>query len=698
DDLLSRIDAFLEGGAVRLKQITRGHKAKTVVDALEKTREAVAAVDPQHSRAAGALCATVAELWESKTLEHLRSWGKKDFNKSESSALGALAVKLRPMCLPLGNRLRHLSGLEPERAQVFRRALAPLLAELQDVLRARGLSHFAHILVEAHRLFAEHPEVLRAARRKMRQLLVDEFQDTDVVQCQIVSLLAFGGPTAERPGLFVVGDPKQSIFGWRSADLAAYEGFLAQVAEAGGRTYPLVRNFRSAPVLLDEVSRSIRPVMREEEGLQPTFVELRPSDKTASASGFSVDRWAPVEVWPSWSPPSRESGKLETSTTESAEIEADAVATDIKALCLGPTGVAWKDICVLFRAMTRLEIFLDAFRRHGVPFVVTRDKQYFRRREIIDAAALVRTVVNPTDQVALLTWLRSPLVGVPDAALIPLWRHQFPRRVAELSGEDDGHDLERLEELVRNASHELPDSIPGLAELRGWTENLLAGLSTLALLRRSIKHDPADRFIERLRRTTLLEANEGARFLGQYRVANLDRFFRRLRASLDSTGGDVQAVLRALRRSVTEAHEAEEALPKDAAEDAIQVMTIHKAKGLEFKHVYVVQVDASSRKNSADQTDVDRHWGPRGPEEWSLLGAATLGFGEVKEQRRRVEAAEQVRLLYVAMTRACDRLVISGRWKQTRNAGRSAVPTFLSLLMKREGQSESVIELATRAA
>ena len=137
-------------------------------------------------------------------------------------------------------------------------------------------------------------------RRGLRQLLVDEFQDTDRVQCDLVGYLAMGDD-GRRPGLFLVGDPKQSIYGWRNADLAAYEAFVGQVREAGGQVHALVVNHRSAPPVLDEVARLVGPVMEETPGLQPRFEPLLPSPANAEAPGFADGERAPVEHWVSWS-------------------------------------------------------------------------------------------------------------------------------------------------------------------------------------------------------------------------------------------------------------------------------------------------------------------------------------------------------------------------------------------------------------
>ncbi|HEX3130311.1 MAG TPA: UvrD-helicase domain-containing protein [Thermoanaerobaculia bacterium] len=592
---------------------------------------------------------TAAELLPSNLVEHLKKWGRGTFNNAtESRILGESREVLMPLASHLGRLLDHIADLDPVLLEHARLALAPRLAEIERTLRARGIATFDSLLTGAERLLARHSEVRARVRRGIDQLLVDEFQDTDRVQCEILRWLALDGPPEARPGLFLVGDPKQSIYGWRSADLRAYDGFLERVRQGWGEVRPLVENFRSVPAILEEVARTIEPVMRERHGLQPKFEPLLPCDRRKAETGFVGETWAPVEHWVSWSRDDR----WQTLAVEATELEAAAVAADLVAL--HARGEAWGDMAILLRGMSQLDLYLEALRRAGVPFAVGRDKHYYRRREVIDAAALVRSVLDPGDHLALLTVLRSPSVGVPDAALIPLWSRKFPKRMTELLSPAG---LAGLAELIDESAAEVPAGIPGM--VAGWEASLKAAVEALAELRHSFSTDPADLFLEKLRGLLLVDVTEAARYLGPYRLANLDRFFRQLLKAMEDGGGDAVAVLRSLRRSVAEAREAEEGRPQDGAEDAVQVMTIHGAKGLDFKHVYLVQLHKQSGGESGPRTEagrVEEGW------EYRLLGAPTLAFDRVDAENREVEAAERVRTLYVAMTRAKDRLVLAGVW------------------------------------
>ncbi|OYV93963.1 MAG: hypothetical protein B7Z68_08145 [Acidobacteria bacterium 21-70-11] len=586
----------------------------------------------------------------------LEEWGRGKIEGGEAAAFVDVAAELREPAGRLAALARHAARLDPELLETAWQALVPLYAQLDRTMRSRGAETFAALLRDARELLARQPAVRAGVRAGMTQLLVDEFQDTDRLQCDILRLLAIDGVPGERPGLFLIGDPKQSIYGWRNADLAAYDGFLDLVRGSGGEVMGLSVNFRSLPPILDEVRRVVEPAMVRQDGVQPAFQPLLPSPERAAALPARGGRRAPVEHWVSWEPDEGSEGFGRTTAQNAAEIEARALAADIREV--HAEGVPWREFGVLLRTAGALDVVVWALRDAGVPHVVERDRSYYRRREIIEAAALVRAVLDPGDHLALVTVLRSSLVGVPDAALVPLWARTFPDRVAELTT-PNAAELDRLTALVAEASGALPTGIPGLARVQGWERNLTAFLEQLAQLRRSFASEPAAVFVERLRTATLFEASEAARTLGAYRIANLDRFFRTLLEAIEA-GGEPQAVLRGLRSNVAQAREAQEGRPLTAAEDAVRVMTIHKAKGLDFAYVYLIQTHREARGDGRLGTDAEEIGGRF---EYALLGAPTPGWHAVETRRRRVEAAELVRTLYVGMTRAKDRLVVAGNWR-----------------------------------
>ena len=634
----------------------RGSRARNAVKIEEALGTLILRLAEAPDAPLAVLAGWQAELLPENLIEHLKKWRRK-LEGGEAEMFGAVAAELGAAGGDLAQLLEQLGRFDPELMENGRRALAPLLARIERELRSRGIASFDFLLAGAEALLASHPDVRRQVRRRIDQLLVDEFQDTDRVQCELLRWIALDGPAEERPGLFLVGDPKQSIYGWRNADLRAYDGFVAQVKAAGGEVMSLALNFRSVPAILEEVARVVDPVMRPKAGLQPPFEPLLACDQRRDDPGFRrLGRTgrSPVEHWVSWK---RQEAAWKTPPVEATEIEAAALAEDVRALH-AEHGVAWSEIAVLLRGIGDLDLYLEAFRRARVPFAVGRDKQYYRRREVIEAAALVRAVLDPGDHLALLTVLRSSSVGVPDAALIPLWNRQFPRLMTELRSPSP-EALAVLRRAVEGAVRAVPRDVPGIDRVRGWERNLLAAIENLAVLRGAFESEPADLFIERLRRLTLIEATESARYLGPYRLANLERFFRQLLVSIEESGGDATAILRALRRSVAEAREAEEGRPKESAEDAVQVLTIHGAKGLDFEHVYLVQLHKPPPVEGGPGTEAGR-WGDGF--EYRLFGAPTPGFDRIEAERREVEAAERVRLLYVAMTRAKDRLVLAGLW------------------------------------
>ena len=567
-----------------------------------------------------------------------------------------------------------LAGASPARLAVRRRLVRPALAATRERMRREGFVLFGDLLDRAAALLEENPGVRDEVRRGLRQLLVDEFQDTDARQCRLVESLALAPGGAPRPGLFVVGDPKQSIYAWRGADLAAYERFLARADEAGAVRARLSVNFRSIPALLAEVERTIAPEMLAEPLLQPAFEPLSAAPRGVRR-GEELRARAAVEFWSS----AGEAG-ARTPLGAANRLEGRAAARDIRRQRALDPALRWSDFALLLRATGDFETYLGALREAGVPFAVERDRSYWQRREVIDATAAVRAVLEPGDHLALVAFLRSPFVGVPDAAWLPLWEEGFPARVDALAGPDPDL-LGELADLLARVARRVEGTVPGLDRIAGWETSAHLALETLAELRDAFGRTPAVDWVERLRSRLAPEATAAGRFLGRFGVANLERFFAELADALEDGGDDPAAVVRALRRAVGERREAEEARPAEVGGDAVRVMTIHKAKGLEFRQVYLLQLH-KGQGGAGDEPFAYEPADDGRPAAYRLLGARTLAWTDVEERRRGVAERERVRLLYVAMTRARDRLVLAGQLHASRSRG-----SFLPLLEERRGDS-----------
>jgi ATP-dependent helicase/nuclease subunit A len=654
-ELIAAVDALVRAIGERFEGIRGKALGKTVAEAARLSSARLTQGDRLPE-----LLADLETLWPKNLLDRLHEWNKGDWKRAEGDAVGEAALPIGEAARVLRPLLRRALTVDVPLLALVHRTLAPLLAAASQRLREVGAESFDALLRKTRDLLVQRPDVAERVRRDIDQLLVDEFQDTDALQCEIVASLALGGDAAARPGLFLVGDPKQSVYGWRNADIGAYMDFVARVgAEPGAVAHGLCVNHRSVPAVLDEVASVIEPAMRFEARVQPPFEALLPSEKNAGVAGSGRANLPAVEYWVSadWD---RDANVLAAKTNAQRALRREAanLARDLRAVH-EEQQIRWRDVALLFRSTGDLDEYMSVLRSAAIPYTVDRDRSYYRRREVVEAAALVRAVLDPSDQIAQVAVLRSAWVGVPDAAWRPLWDAQFPDAL-RAALDDVAGARERLGAIATGVALAIANlEVPGLASIAGWEASLLHALDVLVALRRSWLADPVDAFIEKLRVLPLLEATEAARHPGAFRLANLARFFRELAASLAS--GDAAAVLRELRRDASGDPEFYEGRPQDPAEDAVQVMTIHGAKGLDFEHVYVLQLHKGAATNTSAPL---MHAEIEGRLEWQLavsgVGVASLGFEAVQARRKRVESAELVRTLYVAMTRAKSRLVLAG--------------------------------------
>lgn len=526
--------------------------------------------------------------------------------------------------------------LDGKRSQVLNSVLKILrdfvLAYAKERKR-RGVATFHDQLTWARDLLRDQPEVRRRAQRRWARIFIDEFQDTDPLQAEIAFYLAAQPDQPESrhwldlqlvPGkLFVVGDPKQSIYRFRRADIALYQEVEKRITKQGERL-PLQQNFRSLPPVIEWVNSHFKATMGFQEGIQPHYLPLVPSPPPGGEAGGG--------------PGICYFGREAERGTRQAEIwrrEAEDVARACRLAIAErwrvrePKGQAerpaeWKDICVLIPTRTNLRRLERAFESWGVPYRLESGELIVMTQEVRELVSCLRAIDDPSDQVALVAALRSPAYACSDQELAE-WRDCGGRFSYEAPGDGPaGRVREALGDLydLHRLRHDV--SVPALVE----------------------------HFIDR----RLLAA---AAF-GRPRPAET---LRRLRY-VAKRARDFAATGRATLRAFVEWMEGLEreqfrdtgSSTADADEDAVRVLTIHGAKGLEFPIVLMTGWGATRR---GDRTQVlpDRIGNSlqvSGGEHWQ-----TPGYQRAAEREKLAEQAEAVRLTYVAATRARDHLVVS---------------------------------------
>ncbi|MGH3008624.1 MAG: UvrD-helicase domain-containing protein [Gaiellaceae bacterium] len=552
-------------------------------------------------------------------------------NRAATQLLEQLARDVRP------DRLMDLAGFKArgDRAATYRDALGAveqaaldeaaardraLLQELlttfaakYDEAKARESAlDFEDLQLEARDLLRTRPEIRERERARFRNILVDEFQDTNRLQTEIVELLRT--PETE---LFFVGDEFQSIYGFRHADVQVFR----ERREAAETLLSLTLNYRSRP----EVLAAVNHLFGEHFGGE--FQEL------AAAAEFPDPVFGhPVELLVT----DKESYK--DSPVQWRRGEARAVARRVRELVDAGTATAG-EIVLLFAAGTDAEWYEQELRREGLPTYRATGKGYFGQQQVVDMLAYLRLLHNRYDDEALLAVLASPFVGASNDALALI------RRVAS------------RRPLFSGIEHSLP---PGLGErdvrlLRAFRQRydrLVAAMPRLSL----------ERLCERLVAEHDYDLAVLALWDGRRRYANMRKLARLARSYEELRGPDVEGFVRFVREQEAVGAHQLEAVAEEEGADAVRLLTIHAAKGLEFK---VVVVADAGRDRAAPPSDEilalpDGRFGFRVADPVTAKRRGAFDYDEVKEARHVAERAERLRLYYVAMTRAKERLIVSG--------------------------------------
>lgn len=539
------------------------------------------------------------------------------------------------------------------------------LRAYEAAAREASALDFADLQIKARDLLLRQPEVLARVRRRYEHVLVDEFQDTNRLQREIVWLIAGGDPVTGAPpargGLFVVGDAKQSIYGFRNADVTVFnetiDGFEGY-AVAG--SIPLEVTRRSHPGLVgffnDLFARPEVMGCERKELFEAHYEAVR---------AHRAQHAMPADAELILIPQDELGGGDEedgANTRDTRIREAEVLAARIRELVDDPSvrvldrdsgecrRAEYRDFGMLFQAMSDVGIYEYALRRAGVPFYTVAGRGFFNRQEVRDCLSLLRVLESTADEVALVGALRSPLFGLSDDTIFFLTREMGP--------------LVDALRLAADGQHSWQEHLRGEQPAR-----IRRAREVIERLRAVRHHLGLSELVERMLAETGLAALHLTQFAGRQAAANLGKLVELARSFEEGGAFSLREFITYLSDLVLQEHREGLADVFEEAANVVKLMTVHKAKGLEWPIVIVPDLGRTPR-GGGESVLVDARLGVV-PKMEDREGNQSRGaIGEIIRARSgEREEAERRRLLYVAATRARDMLIMSSGVSLNKDGG-----------------------------
>ena len=666
-------------GAWTRNPFDRNAEAAAVVEALHEladlTRKPASASDPLfatteparrlsdelrvHEKFGDDSAAIDYDGWEAALVDLSRDRVFGNIRKGRGAAYGGGISRSAVLeaCDALKGRLdRFRMEADADLAALLQTELRGAIARYEALKARAGALDFLDLLLGARDLVRSNAHVRSGFQARFKRIFVDEFQDTDPLQAEILLLLAAGDPNETnwravqpvRGRLFLVGDPKQSIYRFRRADVGIYRDVCRQLVGFGAIPVHLTTSFRSVPQLQACVNAAFEPVMTGDEfTLQASYVPLarhRPELEGQPAlialpvphpyarryvSGMAIEKSTPEAVGAlvDWIV-NRSGWKV----TERSGAE--------------PVGVAAKHICLLFRRFVSFErdmtrAYVEALESRSIPHVLVGGRAFHEREEVEAIRAALAAIEWPDDELSVFATLRGPFFALGDELLLE-WAHRFgtagpggfrrhqfhPFRVPPIFDSDLPADLEHLRPIA-------------------------GALAALKRLHRRRNYIPVAATLHELLDATRAHVGFALRTGGEQALANVFHVAELARQFEIGGGISFRGFVEELRGAAKVAQAAEAPILEEDS-DGVRMMTVHKAKGLEFP--IVILADMTCRLSRAEAG------------RWidAANGLCALKIGgwaptdlllhDAEEAAR--DRAEGERLAYVAATRARDVLVV----------------------------------------
>ena len=612
-----------------------------------------------------------------------KNWGGKGSTKAVRDAYRQLAEQLGAYAI----FAQELGDLDARAAEALA-ALAHLAGQAIDAYaaakRKAGVLDFDDLLALSHKLLRENADIRLRVQSQLDQLLIDECQDTDALQAQLLAMVVFpddvwrplldrmaAGPDAlkgpDTPPLslpdgrlFMVGDDKQSIYRFRGAQVEVFNSLCRSLGQARQET--LDKSFRTHDAGISFVNHVFARLMGQ--AYCPT---------TASRSFAPARPTPPVEILLADAPEGEAISSADEATAAQAALTAQRIANMIAAserLVYDKAAGDWRpvragDIAILFSRMTNSLDYERELARRDIPYYVVAGTGFFRQQEVFDILNALRVIDNPYDDVAFFGLLRSSIFGLDDNALMHISMTARPPY--------------------------LPGIEPALADADApWRRSLQFAVGLLRQLHMIKDAVAIDELIEELVARTGYEATLLSQFQGKRMAGNLRMLIEQAR-SASRACLTLADFIRLQGERILSQSRYEQSAVAGEAENVVRIMTIHKAKGLEFPVVFIPDLNAGRRIVSdslINRTDFGLAY--KFSAEQPAGGDAANGDDEAEELPlsyrlcRHVEnlddRKEDIRKLYVALTRHEDHLVLVGANWRTKDGRIRAKDGHLAML------------------
>jgi ATP-dependent exoDNAse (exonuclease V) beta subunit len=617
-----------------------------------------------------------------------------------STALGDLRARLDEFRM----------AADADLAALLQQELRGALERYKAMKAKAGALDFLDLLLLARNLVRDNRHVRESFQKRFERIFVDEFQDTDPLQAEILLLLAADDPgetdwRKARPlagRLFLVGDPKQSIYRFRRADVAIYREVCQRVQDWGATLVHLTTSFRSVPEIQSFVNAAFAPVMTGDDlTLQAGYVPLA---RERSAIGGQPS----IVALPVPEPYARRyitARAIEQSLPGAVGALVDWIVNDSKWKVTersgaAPVAVSAKHICLLFRRFVSWEAdvtrpYVEALEARGIPHVLVGGRAFHEREEVEAIRAALTAIEWPDDELSVFATLRGPFFAIGDEELLE-WAHHFGRRTGDRFNRGIFHPFRVPPVFDENAPEEIAHLRPIAEALwllqrlhrhRNYVHKLEGDDSAIAGGLPGRTSGGVSGTLQELLAATRAHVGFALRTGGEQALANVLHIGELARQYEMGGGISFRGFVEELRIAA-ETAQASEAPILEEDSDGVRMMTVHKAKGLEFPVVILADLTCKlSRPDAGRWIDPDGSLCALKLGGWAPTDLLLHGAEEAERDK-----AEGQRLAYVAATRARDVLVVPVVGDETYEGGwlDPLMPAVHPSLFAREARADGV--------